>query len=143
MPSVPNLSKQDIKDWLAKIGKDREWLAALCGVKFDTINKWFSVSREFPAYALLIIGQKMKDHGLSQAADLSQVQFTLVEWETIDHARELAGYSNRRDFYRDALAEKAERIIEAEKRAEKITEMPKAAEEPAPYRTRTGNDQAL
>lgn len=50
---------QEIKDWLAKVGKDRVWLAAECHVSKLTVNGWLSAGRTIPKPALSILKSLM------------------------------------------------------------------------------------
>lgn len=53
-------SKEEIKSWLKKIGKDREWLAKQCGAKSKrTVEKWFETKGTIPAKAILKINELM------------------------------------------------------------------------------------
>lgn len=63
-------TKEEIKDWLKGIGKDRFWLADKCGVKYLVVNNWFSKSRTIPKKALIIIDNLMNQ---PQPADDSQI----------------------------------------------------------------------
>lgn len=129
MPPTPR--KDEIAAWLQAIGKDRHWLAEKCGTSKTTVDSWFS-TRGFPKPALITIDRLIRDTGHGITADLSAVTLTVAEWEHIELARQRAGYAHRREFYRDALVEKANRIIAEEK----IAEMPIAADDSRPYRTK-------
>lgn len=125
MPS--NDRKHEIAAWLQAIGKDRSWLAEKCGATKYTVDSWFS-TRGFPKPALVIIDRLIKETGHGINADLSRVQFTVEEWEHLERARERAGYSQRKEFFRDAIIEKGRRIEESEN----VVEMPKVADDDAP-----------
>lgn len=53
------LTKEDVKNWLKSIGKDRDWLAGECGTEKGTVNNWLSPSGPFPANAILKIHSLM------------------------------------------------------------------------------------
>lgn len=54
-----NIGPQEIKDWLAKVGKDREWLAKECHVSKPTVNGWLSAGRKVPRPAMSILKSLM------------------------------------------------------------------------------------
>lgn len=128
--------KHEIAAWLHSIGKDRAWLAQKCGATKHTVDSWFS-TRGFPKPALVIIDRLIKETGHGVNADLSRVQLTVAEWEHVEQARERAGYVKRKDFYRDAILEKADRIRQAE--ASNISDMPKVADDDGPQYSASGN----
>lgn len=53
-------TKKEIKLWLKSIGKDRQWLAQMCGVTKPTVDGWFRLAGVIPDYKLKLIKQKMK-----------------------------------------------------------------------------------
>lgn len=75
---TPN--KDEVKQWLKNIGKNREWLAGQCGVDKRTVDLWLSSARNIPARAMLIIQKLMEQNGT-----LGKIQLPLSEkqWELI------------------------------------------------------------
>lgn len=55
-------TKEDVKNWLKAIGKDRCWLAGQCGTEKGTVNNWLSPSGPFPANAILKIHSLMSQY---------------------------------------------------------------------------------
>lgn len=53
-------TKSEIKTWLKRTGRNREWLGEQCGAKKSTVNNWLSTEIEVPAKALLIIEGLMR-----------------------------------------------------------------------------------
>lgn len=51
-------TREEVKQWLKKIEKDRFWLAEQCGVTKVSVDGWFS-RNNFPSKVLLIIQQLM------------------------------------------------------------------------------------
>lgn len=72
MNSKKDEVKKEIKDWLKKIGKDREWLAEKCAVEKSSVNGWFAARRSIPKTALAFIRTLMNDHE-SKQIDTSSV----------------------------------------------------------------------
>lgn len=56
-------TKEEIKEWLKEIGKDRFWLAIQCSTGKRAVDKWFEKKGEVPAKAILVIQQLMADTG--------------------------------------------------------------------------------
>lgn len=56
-------TKEDVKNWLKAIGKDRNWLARECGMEKGTVNNWLSPSGPFPSNAILKIHSLMSRYG--------------------------------------------------------------------------------
>lgn len=131
------MTREEIRDWLDLIGKNRDWLAEKCGATKYTVNTWFS-TRGFPKPALKMIERLMKEEGPN--ADLSQIHFTLEEYKRIEEAVRLTCYPSNKEFYRDAILDKAEtelaRIQRQEAaRRQQLSQVPRAAEDTVPYRT--------
>ena len=42
-------TKEEIKDWLKGIGKDRFWLADKCGVEKVSVDGWFTSRGRVPS----------------------------------------------------------------------------------------------
>ena len=53
-------TKDEIKNWLKEMDRDRFWLAKKCNVSKRTVDDWISTSREIPAKALLQIQELME-----------------------------------------------------------------------------------
>ena len=59
-------SKEDIKEWLKTIGRDRQWLAAQCGnISKRTVDNWLSSPKEIPLATLALIGRLIEDDRLA------------------------------------------------------------------------------
>lgn len=57
------LEKQDVKNWLKKIGKDRIWLGLQCGgASKRTVDNWLAPTGSFPPKAVLIIQKLMQEN---------------------------------------------------------------------------------
>lgn len=54
-------SKEEIKNWLKKIRKDRFWLAEKCNTGKRAVDKWFEKNGAVPAKAILVIRSLMSD----------------------------------------------------------------------------------
>ena len=54
-------SKEEIKNWLKEIGKDRFWLAEKCGVDKRSVDEWFTSRGKVSAKAILIIQSLMSE----------------------------------------------------------------------------------
>lgn len=63
-------TKEDVKNWLKAIGKDRDWLARECGTEKGTVNNWLSPSGPFPANAILKIHSLMSQGTSVQPEDV-------------------------------------------------------------------------
>lgn len=53
------IEKDEIKNWLKVIGKDRYWLAEMCFVKKSAVDEWFTKRGTIPASKLALISQLM------------------------------------------------------------------------------------
>jgi len=54
-------SKDEIKAWLKRFGRSREWLAEQCDKSKNTVNNWLSTNIEIPAATLHLISRLMED----------------------------------------------------------------------------------
>lgn len=54
-------TKEEIKEWLKVIGKDRFWLAQECGVTKQSVDGWFTTRGHVPARALLTIQRLIRE----------------------------------------------------------------------------------
>lgn len=107
-------SKDEIRAWLLSHGRDREWLAAQCGVAIGTVHNWFS-NRPISDGALATIRLLMeRDATSSVSVDvhsaLGTLAFTADEFEQLERARALVGSPPRLKFYRDALMQYIARL---------------------------------
>ncbi len=59
------MDKQDVKEWLKAIKKDRQWLAEMTGATLSTVNKWLSSSRGVPANVSRLIERLMTQYPVS------------------------------------------------------------------------------
>lgn len=81
-------SKEEIKNWLKSLGKDREWLAEQCKTGKRAVDKWFEKNGTMPAKAILIIQRLMSGEGQEEGRDFQRVetitlQFSKTEWGII------------------------------------------------------------
>lgn len=97
---ISALNKEQISAWLVHLGKDRDWLAQMCGVSKGTVDQWFS--RGFSDQALATIGLLMQKE-VRPIDETALIAFNAGEFEKIDRARRGLGYSSRPPFYRDAI----------------------------------------
>lgn len=107
LAEVNTLAKIQVRDWLLKNGRDRQWLAQHCGVKKDTVNQWFS-HLGFPSAAVASIRALMKlddlrDKKSEPDDETALIQFSAGEFERIERARLGLGYQSRPEMYRDAV----------------------------------------
>lgn len=62
-------TKKEVKDWLKRSGRNREWLGQQCGgVTERAVNNWLSTDRPIPAASLEIIRRLMEDDARAEAA---------------------------------------------------------------------------
>lgn len=83
-------TKEEIKEWLKEIGKDRFWLAQECGVTKPSVDGWFTTRGNVPAKALLVIQQlmdaapKKEECGEDQEPDvITSLDFSEEEMEVV------------------------------------------------------------
>lgn len=90
---------EEIRRWLASIGKDRKWLAEQCGVSKRTVDGWFSrdKDRKMPKLALEFIRRIMRDNALGE------LRMTFDEWDEIRNAMDQSGYNRFDEFAIDVL----------------------------------------
>lgn len=105
-----NPTKDQIRSWLTQMGKDREWLAQQCGVSKGTVDQWFY--RGFSDAAVAAISNLMKLHSRTDADDTGLIQFTTSEFEEIEKVRFRVGDPPRPQFYRDAILQFVEQILD-------------------------------
>lgn len=102
------MNKEQIRDWLDSVGHDRFWLAEQIGTTKGTVDQWFS--KGFPEWAVKSITRLVSTNE-ERDDDPNAVKLTLREFEMIDRARRKAGYQTRREFYRDAIVEFADKLL--------------------------------
>lgn len=107
------MDKDEILQWLTKIGKTRSWLAEQIGCTKGTLDQWFS--KGFPEWATKSIDRLVNTpQGNTNGLEVS---FSAKEFELIEHARKLSGHATRAEFYRDAIMEFTDELIEKEKQS--------------------------
>lgn len=111
------MDKEEIKNWLSRIGKDRAWLADQVGCTLGTLNQWFS-KMGFPEWALKSIHRLMNPE--KNTAGL-EVSFTSAEFERIEKARDLSGHATRAEYYKTAITEFTDQILKAEAKSKAPT----------------------
>jgi hypothetical protein len=109
---VNELTKDQIRAWLALHKRDRKWLADQMNVSPGTVDQWFA-ERGFSDSALATIKLLMDRDLETPSNDTGLIQFTTDEFERIERARQRLGYTERPPFYRDAILKQVE-SIEAE-----------------------------
>lgn len=120
---------EETKQWLKDTDKTRAWLAEEIGAEKRSLDNWFTAGR-LPEWAARHIHRIMQEH------KQPRLSFTENEWDCIESARKLAGYTDRHSFYVDAINAWAEKITAAQTN---ITPFPASADtdtarvaEPAP-----------
>lgn len=100
------LSKDDVKEWLKDIKKDREWLAEQCEVGKRTVDAWLSTNQSISSRAQLIITKLMAEAQSAQKDTLNTTSGTKpstlieldiatykkVEQEALENAMTLSDY---------------------------------------------------
>ena len=81
-------TKDDIKSWLKKIGKDRFWLAEKCLVSKRGIDNWFKKDGKIPESKLTLVQSLMgkepvTEHHHKSAREEVTLSFVAEEWELI------------------------------------------------------------
>lgn len=99
------MSPERIKDWLARNGRDRVWLAQYCRVSKTTVDGWLSGGRTIPGPAQKLLEGLIATSGPNLGGfDVDQI----LKW---DNARRAAGYSSLHEFLKDVLETKADEIL--------------------------------
>lgn len=91
------LTREDIKQWLKKIGKDRFWLAERCFVIKKTVDNWLSAGKPIPDAKLAFIKVLMAEHPCEGATSTTRpprvqtmvLQFSADEWADIEEYQRL------------------------------------------------------
>ena len=120
------MEKDEIKEWLTQIGKDRPWLAGQIGCTVGTLNQWFS-KLGFPDWALKSIQRLMHPQGDTSGLE---VTFSAKEFELIEQARKLSEHPTRAAYYRDAIMEYTDHLLGLEKSVSQSTGMSSSAAQP-------------
>lgn len=60
-------SKDEIKNWLSRHNRDRQWLADKLGKKLGTVNNWLSTSISIPDGTLALIRRLIQDDTAAEA----------------------------------------------------------------------------
>lgn len=107
------LSKEEIKAWLRKSGRDRFWLAEKCEVNKGTVDKWLSTERNIPAKASLIIKQLMlpeksvpfehRSYSLVNGIAAVAIPLSRNDLETLEKAAAKQGVTVEEFIYQAAL----------------------------------------
>jgi len=82
------MTKDSIKDWLKRSGKDRAWLADQLKTEVKTVNNWLSSARPIPEAKLALINRLHADDVAEEARkkQLKEPSNTIFNVE-VDHAR--------------------------------------------------------
>lgn len=113
MDSTPP-TKQQIEDWLDKLGKSRVWLAEQLNVSADTVKGWLSAGRPITGSSVLLLLQLM-----SPKAALDP-EFTLQEWEQIEELARQAGITPR-EWISRTLKRELHKVTEDSKKPQALT----------------------
>lgn len=89
-----------LRAWLDDTGLSREWLAQELGVSKRTIDGWFRANA-IPELASKFLDRVQNDQAVAAA------KFSPADWEKIQKAMTLAGYTNYQDFIVDSAIEMA------------------------------------
>lgn len=99
------LDKEDINVWLARIGKNRKWLAGKCLVSVGQCYNWFSKSGKIPAAKLALIASLMEESAEGGGPDqVITLVFTEKEMKVVNQFRaafpdiDLAEYARGKVF---------------------------------------------
>lgn len=89
--------KEEVKSWLKKIGKDRDWLAEKCFVKKKSVDDWFRNGKKLPKAKLALIRGIMTEIELKEREKETLIEnaknsiknislvFTEEEWDMIEY----------------------------------------------------------
>jgi hypothetical protein len=77
------MSKEEIKTWLKRYNRERQWLADQIGINKRTVDNWLSSPKEIPEGKLKLIERLMQDDEAAEAQRrlqlLPQAQIFSVE----------------------------------------------------------------
>lgn len=79
------MDKDNVKKWLAREGKTREWLAEQCDVSVRTVNNWLGSERPIPAKAVLVIERLMNFQQTPHPSAENNIvlSFSRADWDAI------------------------------------------------------------
>lgn len=126
------MNKQEVKEWLDQIGKDRFWLAEQLSCSKGTVDNWLS-RKPFPGWAVKIIENLMRASGTIEFPEADQIEFSLGDIIALDEARQKVGYATLKDFMRDTLRAKAKELMTSQGRKPLVS--PRAAEDPTEFQS--------
>lgn len=130
------MDNETIEAWLDSLGKDRHWLASEMGISKGTLDNGFS--KGFTARA------KKQIQDLMNPPDAMELEFTDRQFDLITEAMKIGAYTARKDFYKDAIIDRARQITEADARSKIIDgkthfdASSKVAEDTPPYGKQNG-----
>lgn len=83
--------------------RDRFWLATQIGAQKRSVDNWFTAG-EFPLWAAKHIERIISE------SKTPRLRFDEEEWDRLEQARTVAGYTDRKEFYVDAINAYARKI---------------------------------
>lgn len=114
--------KEEIKQWLADHGKDRQWLADQLGLTKSTVNNWLSTTLTIPEGKQAVIrrifaaeeaAEKNRLQQLQPQNQIFSVEVTLAEFRLISQAAKEANQTIE-EWSRETLSDAA--LSETEER---------------------------
>lgn len=124
------MDKAEVDPWLASIGKDRRWLAGVCGYSYDYVRNSLApgapeLSAKFAAaIERAVVEQERTRHGPKGSGVWDAVYFSATEVSTIDAARRAGGYRDMPQLYRDAVIDFADRLLAEQDRIKVAEDSP-------------------
>jgi SOS-response transcriptional repressor LexA len=117
------MKKDEVLEKLAKLGKDRAWLAAESGYEFMTVTNKLGPSgsvsvRMLDAFErVLMIEEAQQTHTKSSAAESAwdHVWFNGIETKRIMQAMVSGGYQKAEDLYHDAVIDFVDNLLTIDK----------------------------
>ena len=103
-------TKDEVKSWLRKNGKDRDWLAEKLNTKKSVVDSWFS-TRGFPDDRLLDIFNLMQDRKMEES--MIRIPFDDDMLKLANKAANIVS-SDFLDFCVGAIRHHEEKVIEDE-----------------------------
>ena len=92
--------KETIREWLKKIGKDRNWLAEKCLISKPSVDNWFRSNGVIPHSKLIQIRELMSRKSFDSEYKTSKVEVTVSfyekEWEIVQQYADKRGISVER-----------------------------------------------
>lgn len=98
------ITREWITDWLAKTGRDREWLAGQVGVAKRTIDNWYSRKLDVPLPVQILIRRIVQDEAQSR------IRFTPEEFASIQQAMRATVHESVHEYLMDAALRMADEI---------------------------------